>query len=95
MPEEAGHRRFEIPKPVAAGDVRDVVIEGQGGQGDGIAKIDGFILFIKGAKKGEKCRVRIIEVKRTFASAERIGSSSDDRDEMEKEVEGERGGPSG
>ncbi len=66
-------RRFEAPKPVEAGEVREVLIEGQGGQGDGIAKVEGFVLFVKGAAKGERCKVRILEVKRTFAAAEKVG----------------------
>ena len=64
--------KFGVPKPVEAGEVREVVIEGQGGQGDGIAKVDNFVLFVKGASKGEKCRVRITDVKRTFATAEKV-----------------------
>ena len=42
-------KKFELPKPVAVGDVKDVTIESQGGQGDGIAKVDGFIIFVKDA----------------------------------------------
>jgi len=63
-------KRYEIPKPVAVGDVVDVVIESQGGQGDGIAKVGGFVVFIKGATKGDSCKVRIVDVKRTYAVGE-------------------------
>jgi len=66
-------KRFEIPKPVEPGEVREVLIESQGGQGDGIAKVDGFVLFVKGAAKGERCRVKVTDVKRTFATAEKVG----------------------
>ena len=88
------HKKFESPKPVAVGDLRDVVIESQGGQGDGIAKIDGFILFVKGAKRGERCKVRITEVKRTFATGEKV-SRSDTEESADDDVEGSRSGPSG
>ncbi|MFZ5501715.1 MAG: TRAM domain-containing protein, partial [Candidatus Micrarchaeota archaeon] len=65
--------RFEHPKPVSVGDRLDVDISGQGGQGDGIAKVEDFIIFVKGAKRGERCRIKITEVKRTFALGEKIG----------------------
>jgi 23S rRNA (uridine2552-2'-O)-methyltransferase len=68
----APDKRFEQPKPVAAGEIFEVEIESMGGAGDGIAKKDGFVLFVKGANKGQKCRVRVLEVKRTFAIAEKI-----------------------
>jgi 23S rRNA (uridine2552-2'-O)-methyltransferase len=64
--------RSNVPKPVSIGDVLEVSIESQGGQGDGIAKKDGFILFVKGAKKGESCRAKVTDVKRTFALAEKV-----------------------
>lgn len=65
-------KRFEAPKPVAVGDVVDAVVESQGGQGDGIAKVNGFVVFIRGAKKGENCRVKITDVKRTYATGEAV-----------------------
>lgn len=75
MEEEKGRtekaRKFEIPKPVAVGDVVDVTIESQGGQGDGIAKVSNFVIFVKGAQKGESCKVKITEVKRTYAIGEK------------------------
>jgi predicted RNA-binding protein with TRAM domain len=88
------HKRFEVPKPVAVGEYRDVVIESQGGHGDGIAKIDGFVLFVKGASRGERCKVKILDVKRTFATAEKVhhGSVEEKTDDA---IEGRKGGPSG
>ena len=76
MEEERGRtekfKKFETPKPVAVGDVVDVTVESVGGQGDGIAKIEGFVVFIKGAQKGESCKVKIIDVKRTYAVGEKV-----------------------
>ncbi len=68
----APDKKFEHPKPVASGEIVEVEIESTGGAGDGIAKKDGFVIFVKGTKKGEKCKAKIIEVKRTFASAEKV-----------------------
>ncbi|MFA6530251.1 MAG: TRAM domain-containing protein [Candidatus Micrarchaeia archaeon] len=69
--EKVNFVRKEIPKPVAIGEVVQVTIESEGAQGDGIAKKDGFILFIKGAKKGETCKVKVTELKRTYGIAQK------------------------
>ncbi len=72
MTEAVSPRRFETPKPVSVGDVVEVTVESVGGKGDGIAKKDGFVIFIKGAQKGETCKVKITEVKRTYAVGEKV-----------------------
>ena len=53
--------------PVKMGDVYELQIESLGRSGDGIALIDGFAVFVKGAKLGEKIRVKIETVKHNFA----------------------------
>ncbi|VVB63329.1 Ribosomal RNA large subunit methyltransferase E [uncultured archaeon] len=53
--------------PVKIGDVYVLQIESLGRSGDGIALIDGFAVFVKGAKLGEKVRVKIEAVKHNFA----------------------------
>ena len=53
--------------PVKMGDVYELQIESLGRSGDGIALIDGFAVFVKGAKLGEKIRVKIEAVKHNFA----------------------------
>lgn len=70
--EKSKGKKFEAPKPVAVNDQVEVVIESIGGQGDGIAKVEDFVIFIKNAQKGEKCQVKIKEVKRTYAIGEKI-----------------------
>ncbi|MGD0729269.1 MAG: TRAM domain-containing protein [Candidatus Micrarchaeaceae archaeon] len=60
------------PKPVKAGDEVEVKIEAVASKGDGIAKKDGFVIFIKNAKEGETVKVRITEVKERFAIGELI-----------------------
>ncbi len=49
-----------------------VTIEDVGASGDGIAKINDFVVFVKGAKKGEKVKIRIRFIKPNFAFGERI-----------------------
>jgi 23S rRNA (uridine2552-2'-O)-methyltransferase len=88
------HKKFETPKPVTVGDLRDVTIESQGGHGDGIAKIEGFVVFVKGASRGESCKVRITDVKRTFATAEKV-QHGDVEERADDDIEGSKGGPSG
>ncbi len=73
---ERPFKRFETPKPVAIGDEVDVTIESVGGQGDGIAKVSGFVVFVKGAKKNEHIRIKITDVKRTYAIGEKVGEAS-------------------
>jgi predicted RNA-binding protein with TRAM domain len=63
---------YFLPKPVKVGDEVEVTIEAQASRGDGIAKKDGFVIFIKGAKEGDKLKVRITEVKARFAIGEII-----------------------
>ncbi|HUC39007.1 MAG TPA: TRAM domain-containing protein [Candidatus Acidoferrum sp.] len=79
--EERGERRerrgemgikpnYFLPKPVKVGDEVDVAVEAVASKGDGIAKKDGFVIFIKGAKEGDKIKVRITDVKARFAIGE-------------------------
>jgi 23S rRNA (uridine2552-2'-O)-methyltransferase len=56
-----------ISGPVKMGDVYELQIESLGRSGDGMALIDGFAVFVKGAKLGEKVRVKIEAVKHNFA----------------------------
>ena len=71
-----GGRSFsDKPKPVKVGEEYDVKITDVGAKGDGITKVENFILFVPGTTKGEECRVRIKEVANKFAIAEKVGSS--------------------
>jgi predicted RNA-binding protein with TRAM domain len=60
------------PKPVKVGDEIEVKIEAVASKGDGIAKKDGFVIFIKGAKEGDTVKIRVTEVKERFAVGEII-----------------------
>lgn len=72
-----GRPRFDDkPKPVKVGEEYDVEISDVGAKGDGITKIENFIVFVANAKKGEKCRIRIKEVANKFAIGEKVGESS-------------------
>lgn len=58
--------------PIEEGKTYDVEIEDLGKQGDGIAKIDGFVVFIPGAEKGEKCNVKVTRVLGSCGFAEKV-----------------------
>ncbi len=65
-------KRFDVPKPVSVGDIIDLTIESQGSRGDGIGKKDGFVIFVEGAAKGETFKVKITELRRTYAVGEKM-----------------------
>ncbi len=54
-----GGYRSEGPKPVEVGKEYDVTITESSRRGDGVAKIDGFVIFVTGGKQGEKARIKI------------------------------------
>ena len=61
-----------INRPVEEGKEYEVTIDAQGAKGDGIAHIEGFVVFIAGARVGEKVKVKITALKRTFAIGEKV-----------------------
>jgi predicted RNA-binding protein with TRAM domain len=67
---------FGGPKPVETGKEYDVQIVEIARQGDGIARIQGFIIFVKGARVGEKTKIRITNVGARFATAEKVVGGS-------------------
>ena len=68
-----GQNRFS---PVRVGEELDVTIEAVGEKGDGIAKKQGFVLFIPGAKEGQNVKVRVTKVLRKVGFAEVIGEGA-------------------
>ncbi|WP_292376757.1 TRAM domain-containing protein [Methanosarcina sp. UBA411] len=56
--------------PVEEGEVYDVTIQDVARQGDGIARIEGFVIFVPGTKVDDKVRIKIERVlpKYGFAS---------------------------
>ena len=58
--------------PVVEGKEYEVTIEDMGRGGDGIARIEGFVIFVPNTTKGETLTVRITAVKDRFAFGERV-----------------------
>ena len=67
--EPRGFRQSKGPVPVKEGEEYEVDVEAVGRKGDGIAKIEGFIIFVPGAKAGDHVKVKIISVSGNFATA--------------------------
>ncbi|MEF8814793.1 MAG: 23S rRNA (uridine(2552)-2'-O)-methyltransferase [Halovenus sp.] len=61
-----------LTAPVRVGDELDVEIVDVGDEGDGIAKVEGFTVFVPGGTTGEMMQVRITDVKPRYGFAERI-----------------------
>jgi predicted RNA-binding protein with TRAM domain len=62
--------------PVKVGEEIDVTIEAVGEKGDGIAKKNGFVLFVPGVKQGDQVKVRVTKVLRKVGFAEVVGQGS-------------------
>ena len=60
------------PKPVEMGKEYDVEINELSRRGDGIARVQGFVIFVEGAKAGQKAKIRITSVGDRFAKAELV-----------------------
>ena len=65
------------PKPVEVGKEYDVEITELSRRGDGVAKISGFIIFVKNSRVGQKTRIKIESVGPRFATAVSVGGSSE------------------
>ncbi len=56
--------------PVNEGEEYDVKIEDMGRDGDGIARVEGFVVFVTGAKLGDEVKIKVTSVRRNFGFAE-------------------------
>jgi predicted RNA-binding protein with TRAM domain len=98
---DRGGRSFGGPQrfaPVKVGDELDVKIEAVGEKGDGIAKKDGFVIFIPGVNSGDDVKIKVNKVLRKVGFAEVIGvsgskgtaksapSEDEESEEEEKEI---------
>jgi predicted RNA-binding protein with TRAM domain len=55
------------PKPVEVGKEYDVTISEVSRRGDGIAKIDGFVIFVAGGKQGQSAKIKVTQVSNRYA----------------------------
>jgi len=76
-------------KPVEQGDEIEVTIESTGAKGDGIAKVNNFVVIVPGVKQGDVVKVKITRVLKKMAFAEVVGESSGKSEESYSESEEE------
>lgn len=79
-----GGNRFGGPKPVESGKEYDVQVTEISRKGDGVARIQGFIVFVKGGRVGQKTRVRVTHVGDRFATAETIDGGEQQQAEQQQ-----------
>jgi predicted RNA-binding protein with TRAM domain len=79
-----GGSRFGGPKPVESGKEYDVQVTEISRKGDGVARVQGFIVFVKGGRVGQKTRVRVTHVGDRFATAETIDGGEQQQVEQQQ-----------
>lgn len=55
------------PKPVKIGDELDVTIAEVSKRGDGVTRVDGYVIFVPNTKQGDAVKIRIAEIRPNFA----------------------------
>ncbi|MFB6266912.1 MAG: SAM-dependent methyltransferase [Halodesulfurarchaeum sp.] len=61
-----------LTAPVEVGERLSVTIEDTGSEGDGIARVDGYTLFVPGLQVGETATVEVTDLKARFGFAEPV-----------------------
>jgi 23S rRNA (uridine2552-2'-O)-methyltransferase len=64
--------RGRLTAPVREGDQVHVEITDTGSEGDGVAHVEGYTLFVPGSEEGETIPVTVTDVKPNYGFAERI-----------------------
>lgn len=67
--------------PVKVGEELDVTIEAVGEKGDGIAKKNGFVIFVPGVKAGQQVKIKVTRVLRKVGFGEVVGAGASSSDE--------------
>lgn len=85
---EGGYGRggfsFGGPKPVEVGKEYDVRISEVSRRGDGIARIRGFVIFVEGARAGERVKIKVVDVGNRFAKAQIVSRSPEEEERKGK-----------
>ncbi len=85
--------KFQKPIPVKEGDTYDVTIESIGEKGDGIAKVEGYVIIVPKAEKGERVKIKVTAVrgKVSFGEiVEKLGKAeAKDGDDEDEEMDDE------
>jgi predicted RNA-binding protein with TRAM domain len=68
----SGESRFNVKKPVELNNEYEADIQEISQRGDGIAKIEGFVVFIPNTKRGEHVKFKVTRVGNRFAMGELV-----------------------
>ncbi len=71
-----GRGSGSFKKPVEVGKEYSVTISDTSRRGEGIAKVDGFIIFVPGTKVGQNVRIKVNQVSERFASGQVVEGSA-------------------
>jgi len=63
---------MDTPAPIEAGKDYDVNIEDIAREGDGIARVEGFVVFVADTKVGDTVKIQIDKVMRRFAIGHKV-----------------------
>ncbi len=85
MSERHGYHGNYRPKPVKQGAEYTLTVQEMSKRNDGIAKVNGFIVFIAGGKVGETYKVKIVKVANRYAVGEIISNEQSASDIQEEE----------
>ena len=58
--------------PVEVGETYEVSIDDVAREGDGIARVEGFVIFVPETKVGDNITIKVNKVMRKFAVAEKV-----------------------
>ncbi|MBU5557994.1 MAG: TRAM domain-containing protein [Candidatus Aenigmatarchaeota archaeon] len=76
--------------PVKVGEEHDVEITEVGSRGDGIARIQNFVVFVAGTKKGDNVKIKITQIRGRSAIGEVVeGAATGEISEEPSEPENE------
>jgi len=64
--------RFSAKKPVELDKEYEAEIQDMSRRGDGIARIQGFVIFVPNTKQGENVKFKITRVGNRFATGELV-----------------------
>jgi len=78
--------------PVETGDRIEVTVEERGDEGDGIAYVEGYSIFVSDAEVGETVTVEVDDAKPRFGFATRVDAGGDGHDGSEGDHDGDGDG---
>lgn len=63
-------RGYLTEKPVKVGDELDVTIADISRRGDGIARVQGYVIFVPNTKQGDSVKIKVVQVRPSYAVGE-------------------------